>query len=561
MSKSSRPELSHFISSLAMRRIIGIGGALLFVVLAVLLWWRSQVSVAANQIAPSSTIFYIEIPHLVQTAKNFPDTALYQIFQEPSVRRFVREPTSSVSKDCRSAWESFLNLGCTALFFCATDPNREQWIIGFQSSANSAVREREIQNISKKLFERDAHHISPKQNKDRFADDADGICFTEIGAWTVLSRDRGLLKGGLQNAESASGGLYSSQLFQECRSTIRAAYDVLLFARGGPSLDLATGVAWNFDRVRTPGNAQAVMASTTIEGPRLRDTIFTWTGTNESNGPLTRQGLSATSAKSIAYISSRLELSELWRLSDQFSGDWPVAATLRAYISEARSFGIEPQDLDHLVSGAEIVVDHDPDTESLTTVILLEVVDRTKFQQLIDRIVREKLPDSCRPTSIAGLPAYILSANENASIIFGLAEQRLVIAWNESVFAEVVRRLRAKDRGLEQNDQFKGTEGLVAAPGDLFLYIDAKAGFQRLYDASRPMLVFGAALIPSVNRYVDPMAFPETGDITKHLSPIVLSRHRVVNGFIDESVGPLTAYEASAFAIGGAVGVGLLQRR
>jgi hypothetical protein len=544
-----------------MRRIIGIGGALLFVVFAVLLWRGSQLSVAANQIAPSSTIFYIEIPHLVQTAKNFSDTALYQIFQEPSVRRFIREPASSVSKDYRSAWKSFLNLGCTALFFCATDPNREHWIVGFRSSANSAVRDREIQNISRQLFERNAHHISPEQrDKDSLADGAGGICFTEIGAWTLLSPDSSLLKGSLQNAESASGGLYSSQLFQECRSNIRTAYDVLVFARGGPSFDLATGVAWNFDR-ETSGNAQAVMASTTIEGARLRDTIFTWTGTNESNTPLTRQGLSATSAKSIAYLSSRLELSELWRLSDQFSGDWPVAATLRDYISEARSFGIEPQDLDHLVSGAEIVVDHEPDTGSLATVILLEVVDRTKFQQLMDRIIREKLPDSCHPTSIAALPAYILSANENASIIFGLVEQRLVIAWNESVFAEVVRRLRAKDRGLEHNDQFKATEGLVAAPSDLFLYIDAKVGFQKFYDASRPMLVFGAALIPSVNRYVDPMAFPETSDITKHLSPIVLSRRRVANGFIDESVGPLTAYEASAFAFGGAVGVGLLQRK
>jgi hypothetical protein len=223
--------------------------------------------------------------------------------------------------------------------------------------------------------------------------------------------------------------------------------------------------------------------------------------------------------------------------------------------------GIEPQDLDHLVSGAEIVIDHDPDSESLATTILLEVMDRAKFQQLIDRIVREKLPDSCRPTSIAGLPAYILSANENASIVFGLVEQRLVIAWDESVFAEIVRRSRAKDRGLEHNDQFKETEGLVTAPSDLFLYIDAKVGFQRFYDASRPMLVFGVALIPSLNRYMDPMALPETGDIAKHLSPIVLSRRRVVNGFIDESVGPLTAYEASALAIGGSVAVGLLQRR
>ena len=266
-----------------------------------------------------------------------------------------------------------------------------------------------------------------------------------------------------------------------------------------------------------------------------------------------------TSPKTIGYMASRLQISELWRLSDRFSADWPVAAVLRDYIGETRSAGIEPQDLDQLVTGAEIVIDQFPDSEAPATAILLEVTDGAKFQQLMDRIVREKLPDSCRSTSIQGTPAYILSPNENASVVFGLVEQKLLIARDESVFAVMVRRLRVSDEGLERDRQFKEMEALVAAPSDLFLYIDAKAGFQRFYDATRPMLIFGAAMIPPVNRFVDAMAFPETAEIARHLSPIVLSRHRVSKGFVDESVGPLTAYEASAFAVGSAMAVGLLQ--
>ena len=542
--------------------MIGVGVGLLLATLAVLLWKQSQVSVAADQIAPGDAVFYFEVPQLVRTIKNLPDTALYQIFQEPSVRRFVRQPASMIWKEYEGVWNSFLNLDCTALFFCATDPNRQRWIVGFQGSSSSPVRSREIQKISKRLFGRGAVHISlVEPDKVRFTDDADGICFAEIGAWTVLSRNSVLLRESLRNAKSGDAGLHSSKLFQECRSNIRAPYDLLLFARGSPSLNLGSGAAWEFDREQTPGSAQAVMASTTIDGARLRDTIFTSTGTSQRYEPLSRQGLTMTSAKTIGYLASRLELSRLWRLSDQFAGDWPVAAALRDYISETRSFGIDPQDLDHLVTAAEVVVDQDPASGSLVTAILLEVTDLAKFQQLIDRIVREKLPDSCRPTSIAGLPAYIVSPNENASIVFGLVDHRLLITRDESVFVEMVQRLRAKDQGLEHNDQFKETQGLVAAPSDLFLYIDAKVGFQRLYDASRPMLIFGAALIPSVNRFVDVMALPQGAEIAKHLSPIVLSRRRVANGFIDESAGPVTAYEASAFAVGSAFAGGLLQRK
>jgi hypothetical protein len=73
------------------------------------------------------------------------------------------------------------------------------------------------------------------------------------------------------------------------------------------------------------------------------------------------------------------------------------------------------------------------------------------------------------------------------------------------------------------------------------------------------MLVFGVALIPSLNKYIDAMAFPETGEISHHLSPIVLSRHRVAHGVVDESVGPITAYEALVLISGGAMAMGLLR--
>jgi hypothetical protein len=56
------------------------------------------------------------------------------------------------------------------------------------------------------------------------------------------------------------------------------------------------------------------------------------------------------------------------------------------------------------------------------------------------------------------------------------------------------------------------------------------------------------------------MALPETGAIAKHLSPIVLSRRHVSDGFIDESVGPVTAYQAAALVMAGALAMGATER-
>ena len=172
-----------------MRRIIGVGVTLVFAALAVFLWKQSQVSVASNQIAPDNTVFYIEIPHLVQTERNLPDTALYQIFQEPSVQRFLKQPRSDLWKEYQSSWDSFLKLGCTAVFFCATDPSHKRWMAGFQTPANATVRTREIENISKRLFGCGALHISPAPaDQVSFADGATGIFFAEIGGWTRAAR-------------------------------------------------------------------------------------------------------------------------------------------------------------------------------------------------------------------------------------------------------------------------------------------------------------------------------------------------------------------------------------
>jgi hypothetical protein len=75
----------------------------------------------------------------------------------------------------------------------------------------------------------------------------------------------------------------------------------------------------------------------------------------------------------------------------------------------------------------------------------------------------------------------------------------------------------------------------------------------------RPILVFGAALVPTLSEYIDSNSLPETSEISRHLTPIILSRHRVPDGIIDESVGPVTAYQALAFVLGTGIALSVLQ--
>jgi hypothetical protein len=547
-----------------MKRLIAGGLLLLIVAIGVFLWRQSQNAVSSSQIAPADCLVYFELPNLIQTAKRWPETDLSQILAEPSVQRFLRQPVSKIPKSYRSAWASIWTLRCSALFFGMTDPNRESWVCGFQTSADQKVWRTEISNISSNLFGQPAQEIAfdhdtrSEPNPVEAGKNGALTYYVHVGSWILLSRSIDLLIEASRNARMASGGLQSAKLFQECRSNVKAGYDILCFVRGRPSIDLSSGLRWHFREDASQDTARAVVAATTIDGTQLRDTIFTLTDTPAPANPLDRKGLAMTSPTTIGYLASRVNLSALWRWSDQLSGEWPIAKTIRDYLGEAKSFGIDSHELDALLSSVEIIVDREPNADSLNAAFSLGITDPERIQHLLDQIAMERFPDRCGRIEVAGVPAYVMQLNGNISMVAGLVGRQLLVAWSRSEFAELVHRLQSHNAGLDDNAQFKAIAKLVDKPADLFVYLDAKMGFESLYDASRPMLVLGVALIPALNQYIDAMTFPETDEVSKHLSPIVLSRHRVPDGVVDESVGTITAYEALALISGCAFAMGLL---
>jgi hypothetical protein len=546
-----------------MKRLIAGGLLLLVVAIAIFLWLENRDSLSASQIAPVECLAYVELPNIIQTAKRWPDSDLCHILSEPSVQRFMRQPISKAPANYRSAWSSFAALRCSALFVGITDPERNRWICGLQTSQDRPTCQREITNISEALFGQSVKDVAP-ETLNNGETDAGGagkivaqIYSTRAGSWILLSRSTELLAKAVRNAKTSTGGLRSLKLFQECRANVPTEYDLLSFVQGGLSLGPPAGIHWRFHGQDTLGSDRAVLAATSIVGTRLRDTVFTLTGPTGTPGSLDRTGLAMTGPSTIGYLAAQLGFSEIWRWCGQLSGESQLAETIRNYMGQVKSFGIEPRDLDNVVSGAEIIVDRDPKTDFLSGAISLQVTDSAKFQHLVDQVVMEKFSKICKKIEIASVPVYSMLVNERVSIVFGLVGRQFLISGSRSNFAELVHRLQNHSPGLEADNQFKGIAKLVDEPNVLFAYLDAKSGFERFYEASRPMLAFGIVLMPTLSRYVDAMALPETDEISKYLSPIVLSRHRVPNGVVDESVGPVTAYDAGALLLGGAVAMGL----
>ena len=87
-------------------------------------------------------------------------------------------------------------------------------------------------------------------------------------------------------------------------------------------------------------------------------------------------------------------------------------------------------------------------------------------------------------------------------------------------------------------------------PTNFFTYIDTALLYTRLDATLRPMLLMSAAFMPAVNNYVDSGKLPPPEVVTKHLGPIVSSQRYDRDGYMAESVGPVTLTQA-------AIGLGL----
>ena len=107
---------------------------------------------------------------------------------------------------------------------------------------------------------------------------------------------------------------------------------------------------------------------------------------------------------------------------------------------------------------------------------------------------------------------------------------------------------------LEKSAIFRDAAGQVPPAESAFNYVDTRLFYERADAAARPLLLMGAAFYPALAQTIDFSKLPAREAIAKHLSPIVMSQRYDDDGYVTESVGPVTFREATiglAVAVGG----------
>ena len=372
------------------------------------------------------------------------------------------------------------------------------------------------------------------------------------GQWLLFSLHPEALRSTLKRIGDKPAGLETSEVFRQCHTHVPPDADFFGFVSGKTEGLSASPSDW----LPSSSTIPAVMLATKLEGPNIHDTVFTRVSSAQTRFPV--KGMYLTTPATLAYISLPLDLLHIRELVRRMAREWGVAQTAEQYLNEVSNSGVDFHHLSEIVKGAEIVINQNPSKDLFDGFFLLQVSDPGSFVGMIRKILQQEFPDRWTEKAIADSLVFQFAADQSANFVFGMSGNYFIAARNEEAFAEARARLQDQQIGLRAPSNYKIAD--TSQPSAVRFYLDANTLFERGYGSIRPMLVFGAALVPNLADFIDPNALPETSEVCKHLTPILMSRRELPDGTLDDSVGPLTAFEASALGVGAAASLTLIER-
>jgi hypothetical protein len=284
---------------------------------------------------------------------------------------------------------------------------------------------------------------------------------------------------------------------------------------------------------------RCITGSMRFENGKIHDVLFLGMPKLEQNTTLTRSSLSLGAKDTFLYLAMLLNLGERMDTLNQaaaFAGTKVFQALSDSGIAAAdwkAAFGIELGSL----------ANWPLDARWPSLLVTLPVTDTTKAEKIVEALLRADQDGSWTATEKDGVRYF--SKQSTASLVaiiptIALSDRILVAGLNPMSVEEAIKHGSSGSSELAESQTYKAAARLLPAPTNFFAYIDTAQLYSRLDASLRPMLLMAAAFVPAVAGSIDPSKLPAPEVITKHLSPIVSSQRYDGDGYMAESIGPIT---------------------
>jgi len=526
---------------------------------------RQTVPAVITSLLPRSTVFLVHLPSFNQTRDDWHSSDLYQLYREPAVQDFLGKPLSQLPRhdDASQIFSEVEQLDPRDGFVAVTsiENNNPRFAGGFRFRGNQADADK-IVNRWRSLLVRDpsVHETVQYENHNIEIVGAapNQIATVYDGNWFFISNDLAELKAILDRADRRAQNrettLDADPDFRAAMAHMPSNYAFLFYLQ---PKTFAEKIADLPDQVRQQVAAnqtvlsqlRSVCGTTRFERGKIHDVIFAGLPRPSGGVSLTRASAHLGTGDTFLFVANLLNFEKLGA-ADQTAAITPFGGWLhKVYDASARA-GITLDDWNAAFAPETGSLADWPESahwpSAIATMQVKDPIRATKIVKTLMTAIDEDAP--WKSAEQEGVSYFYMQSPASLIAItptIALSNQRL-IAGLDSVSVEAAMK---RDQGgdgapksgyLEDSAPYKTAARLLPAPTNFFAYVDLKLLYSRLDAAVRPILLMTAAFMPAVSEHVDAAKLPPPEVVTRHLSPIVCSQYYDRDGYVSESVGPIT---------------------
>jgi hypothetical protein len=529
---------------------------------------------AVTTLLPRGTVFLAHVPNFNNARHQWHESDLYQLYREPAVQDFLQKPLARAPQrgTTSQTLSEIEQLDPKDAFLAVTsiENNNPRFAGGFRFRGSRDDAERIIGKWRAEFVKNDSTRESVDYERHKI--DIVGTAPNQIatvydGDWFLASNDLAELKTLLdrvdQRAKDRQSTLEADENFRAALAHMPSSYALLFYLQPKGFSEKLVSLHAAIGRPGRPSGIEQVRSicgTTRFDKGKLHDVLFVGMPKVAEDMTLKRSSATLGTADTFFYLATLLNPEKFDSLS-QAGGIGALGAWFQKFFQATSRSGITVDDWRaafELELGS--LADWPADARWPSLIATIPVKDparANKIANMLTLAIDEDAPWT--KTEKEGVRYYFMATPASLFAItptIALSD-RMMVAGLDSVSVEAAMKRnrsgpdwRSATSGLSNSKAYNAAVRSVPTPTNFFGYVDTALLYARLDAALRPMLLMSAAFMPAISDYVDVGKLPEPNVVTKHLSPIVSSQRYDGDGYVAESIGPVTLNQA-------AIGIGL----
>ncbi|MEN3371325.1 MAG: hypothetical protein V7609_3468 [Verrucomicrobiota bacterium] len=522
---------------------------------------RHTSSAAVASLLPKETLVLLHLPDFNRSRAELHETDLYQLWQEPAVKDFLQKPRAKMPSNAAvgPTVEEIASLEMKDAFIAVVAVENSAWrtVGGFRFKGDGAEAEKLVTSWRGKLVGSDAKHENVEYQGRQIQTDTAGIVIlstVRAGQWYFFANGVEQLKPLLDRADGRvkdqSTALSSDDVFRAASQRMPGTYAALAFARVDQLVEklMPATEPGASDRMVMVRQIRSFCGATSFDGGKIRDTFFVAMPKLAETGNLTRMSLPIATKETFLYAASFLNLTKEMDLSGPPGAAAGWMGGLQSITSALSEKGVTLEEWKSAFGAEFSLVGDWPATSRMPALFAtLPVKDTAKANKILMALAADKGDDADWTHEERNGVHYFSTASSGRMFSFSptlaLSDRILIAGMDADSVEAAMKRSAAGSSELAGSKNFQTAERSLPAAQQAFAYLDLALIYTRLDAALRPMLFMSAAFLPGIADTVDLNKLPAAEVIARHLGPIVMSQRYDTDGYVAESIGPVTLYQ------------------